>query len=339
MRKISPSGNASSNSPPSEKNTRLSKRDELLYKAINLARIGSWEVDAIKRVIYWSDITREIHEAKPGFEPDIETAINFYREGESRAIIFQKMEGAIKNCTPFDVELQIVTAKGKIKWVRVIAEAEFENGNCSRVYGSFQDITARKKAEIAEMQALEEKTIILESIGDAFFNVDKNWIVTYWNHMAEKVLGMPKNEILNHNLWEIYADSIGSESYKKYHEAIETKQVIRFEDFYPPLNKWYEISAFPSDNGLSVYFKDITERLNHIKAVEEQNKNLKEIAWLQSHVIRAPLARIMGLIQVLKSSKYNDAERKETLEYLLSSANELDEVIRNITDKTYLTHK
>ncbi len=330
-----PPGDRSSSQQPADVGTRFKRLDELLNKATNLARIGVWEVDAIKRAIYWSDITRDIHEAEPGFEPDIDAAINFFKEGDDKTIIVQKMEDAIKNCTPFDVELEIVTAKESLKWVRVIAEAEVLDGNCSRVYGTIQDINARKQAEIAAKLALEEKNTILESIDDAFFAVDKNWIVTYWNHKAEKVLGRPKKEILNHNLWEVYSDSIDSESYKKYHQAIETRQVVRFEDYYPPLDKWYEISAFPSENGLSVYFKDITERLNYIKAIEEQNENLREISWLQSHVVRAPLARIMGLINLIKDPNQEAAEKRKTLEYLLLSANELDEVIKTITEKTH----
>jgi PAS domain S-box-containing protein len=329
------SGNKPSASQIAKVSTRFKRLDELLNKATNLARIGVWEIDAIRGAIYWSDITKDIHEAEPCFEPDMATAINFYKEGDDRATIVQKMEDAIKNCAPFDVELQIVTAKGNTKWIRVIAEGELENGKCSRVYGSIQDINARKNAEIAEMHALEERNTILESIGDAFFAVDKNWTVTYWNHVAEKVLGRPKNEILDHNLWEVYSDSIESESYKKYHQAIETKRVVRFEDYYPPLDRWYEISAFPSDNGLSVYFKDITERLNYIKAIEEQNENLKEISWLQSHVIRAPLARIMGLIHLIKDPNQDGSEKRKTLDYLLLSANELDEVIKTITEKSH----
>jgi len=79
---------------------------------------------------------------------------------------------------------------------------------------------------------------------------------------------------------------------------------------------------------------DITERLNYIKAIEDQNEHLREIAWLQSHIIRTPLTRIMGLIQVIKDWEYEDDEKRKILEYLLSSSNELDKVIKTITDKT-----
>jgi PAS domain S-box-containing protein len=196
-------------------------------------------------------------------------------------------------------------------------------------------IDAWKQAEIVANEALEERNTILESIGDAFFAVDKNWMVTYWNNMAEKVLGKLKKDILGHNLWEVYADSINSESFRKYHQAIETGQVVRFEDYYSPLEKWYEISAFPSVNGLSVYFKDVTERHNYIKAIEEQNRMLKEISWMQSHVVRAPLARIMGLVPLLMELKENSPEKDEALQYLALSANELDEVIKSITYKSH----
>jgi len=78
---------------------------------------------------------------------------------------------------------------------------------------------------------------------------------------------------------------------------------------------------------------DMTERLNYIKAIEQQNEKLREISWIQSHIVRAPLARIMGLINIFKDMP-GEALKQETLEYILLSANELDKVIKEITDKT-----
>jgi PAS domain S-box-containing protein len=77
---------------------------------------------------------------------------------------------------------------------------------------------------------------------------------------------------------------------------------------------------------------DVTERLNYIKAIEAQNEKLREISWIQSHIVRAPLARILGLIQVFKDTRHDSKEKEQMLQYLLLSANELDEVIMNITD-------
>ena len=79
---------------------------------------------------------------------------------------------------------------------------------------------------------------------------------------------------------------------------------------------------------------DVTERFKYIKAMEEQNEKLKEISWIQSHIVRAPLSRIMGLIPLLTGPCDNINEREKMLQYILLSAHELDEVIKNITDKS-----
>jgi len=432
----------------------------LLDKVTDLAQIGGWEIDLVNQSLYWSKMTQVIHEVEPDFAPDLETALRFYKEEIDRALIRQKISLAIEKGEPFDFELQIMTAKDNLKWVRVLGEPEFVSGKCVRIYGSFQDVDARVKAELKARDALKERNVILESIGDAFFAVDKKWVVTYWNKTAEKVLGKSKKEMLDHNLWEEFAAGIGSESYKRYHRALRTNKAVHFEDYYPPLLRWYEISAYPSSGGLSVYFKDvterkktegllkdserrysdlfqlsplpkwvfdletrrfldvneaaltlygytreeflsmniteirppeelarmeaafredqkaksniykgvfthkkkngelirvdvqsnniryngrnakivvandITERLNYIRAIEEQNEKLREISWMQSHVIRAPLARIMGLIQLIESENGNPAQIKKMLKYLKISSDELDKVIGDITKKT-----
>ena len=79
---------------------------------------------------------------------------------------------------------------------------------------------------------------------------------------------------------------------------------------------------------------DITERYKHIKAIEAQNEKLKQIAWTQSHEVRAPLTNIMGLIDVLSSVTLSADEKEEFSKYLMASANELDSVIKNIVKTT-----
>jgi len=133
--------------------------------------------------------------------------------------------------------------------------------------------TARRSSQ----EALEERNIILESIGDAFFAVDKNWDVTYWNQMAEKVLYKTKAEMLNHSLWAVFATSVDSASYRNYHEAVRTNVAVHFEDYFEPLHKWYEISAYPSAVGLSVYFKDITQRKQHLAELRESEKRYSDV--------------------------------------------------------------
>lgn len=143
--------------------TERIKLENLLHKANTLARIGSWEVDLLNGTVYWSDITKDIHETGNDYIPDLQSGLNFYKEGFSRRIITQKVEAAIQQGIPWDVELQIITAKNNERWIRSIGEPEFLDGKCTRIYGSFQDIDQVKKAaeKIRNLNVeLEEKVAI-----------------------------------------------------------------------------------------------------------------------------------------------------------------------------------
>jgi PAS domain S-box-containing protein len=104
---------------------------------------------------------------------------------------------------------------------------------------------------------------------------------------------------------------------------------------------WINISAAPVSDGVGGYKhwvyiqRDVNDRRRHLQAMEEQNKRLKEIAWIQSHVVRAPLARIMGLVDLLSEQNNKDEiNNTEIIEAIASSANELDEIIRKIVQHT-----
>jgi PAS domain S-box-containing protein len=89
-----------------------------------------------------------------------------------------------------------------------------------------------------------------------------------------------------------------------------------------------------SISGLVVNSKDITERYNHIEALKYKNEKLEKIAWTQSHIVRAPLARIMALAEVLKDDSSSIDQNKKIIEYILDSAFELDDVIKDIVNST-----
>lgn len=265
--------------------TEKKNLQQLLDKANRLAKIGSWEIDVENATVYWSDITREIRETSEDFEPSLREGISHFKEGYSKETIIARVKEAVKYGTPWQEDLQIYTHKGNLKWVRTIGKAEIVDGKCTKIYGSFQDIDESKKAELEILKLYEEKNAILESIGDAFFRVENNWLVTYWNKEAEKMLMTPKSKIVGQYLWDVFANSIGSLSYKKYHESFATDKRVIFEDFYPVLEKWFEVSAYPSDNGLSVYFKDITERKLSQIHLKESEKRYSELFRLNPQPI------------------------------------------------------
>jgi PAS domain S-box-containing protein len=92
--------------------------------------------------------------------------------------------------------------------------------------------------------------------------------------------------------------------------------------------------SFGNKESVIVLAVDITERLRYVQAIQEQNERLKEIAWLQSHVVRAPLARMMGMISLIRDNVLTTEEKIEFLTPILDSARELDEIIHGIVQKT-----
>jgi PAS domain S-box-containing protein len=322
--------------------------EDLLDKTNRLAGIGSWVVDITGGTVFWSDIIKEILEVDHEYVPELASAIEFYLEGESRNRITERIQEAMEKGTHWDDELQITSLKGKVKWARVMGEAEFIQGKCTRLYGSFQDIDERKRAEIEVLKAYDEKDIILESFGDAFFAVDKNWIVTYWNKDAEKLFSIPKNNIIGRCLWDIFSNNRDSVSYKNYHLAIESNETVHFEDYYPFLNKWYEISAYPSANGLSVYFKDVTERklaeihLNEsnenlqkkAKELAVSNAELEQFAYVASHDLQEPLRMITSFLTQLEK-KYGDViedKGKQYIHFAVDGAKRMRQIILDLLE-------
>ncbi|MEJ7693992.1 MAG: hypothetical protein WKF69_13330, partial [Daejeonella sp.] len=81
---------------------------------------------------------------------------------------------------------------------------------------------------------------------------------------------------------------------------------------------------------------DITEHINYIDEIEKQNQRFSEISWIQSHVVRAPIARLMGLIDLIKHPSSDEKLKTELLGYVLESAHELDEIVKDITIKSEL---
>ncbi|WP_439488171.1 PAS domain-containing protein [Algoriphagus sp.] len=231
-------------------------------QASKLARIGNWEFDVVNNKIHWSIIVHELHETNPKtFTPDLETSFSFYRE-DFQPMVKEVVRNSIETGDDFDFEAVIVTKKKKERWVRVIGNVEMIKGECQRIYGSFQDIHASK---MLELQIRE----ILESISDAFYAVDKDWKFTYFNKEAEHLLLKKADEVLGENIWELFPASAQTSIRKVYQRVARTKKAESFEYHYPGDGKWYEINAYPSQGGVSAYFKNIDERKQSAARLDE----------------------------------------------------------------------
>ncbi len=138
----------------------LASTRAFLLETNRVGKVGGWSYDVATDKVFWTEVTREIHELPDDFEPTVEKVIQFYKEGESRQKYFEVGMNAIRNGVPYDVELQIVTAKGKDVWVRAIGKVDFKDGVCTRLYGTFQDISSFKKVE----DELKQSTLRLQNL-------------------------------------------------------------------------------------------------------------------------------------------------------------------------------
>ncbi|WP_414541362.1 GAF domain-containing protein [Nostoc sp. CCY0012] len=133
--------------------------------------------------------------------------------------------------------------------------------NVSEVSRISEELITQEQAARATVEAAKTRiTNILESITDAFFALDEKSQFTYVNSQAERLLQKTQNELLGKNIWEALPALVGTKFYHEYQRAIATQMSVALEEFYSPLNCWFNVHAYPARDGISVYFQDITER-------------------------------------------------------------------------------
>lgn len=118
---------------------------------------------------------------------------------------------------------------------------------------------------------------ILESITDGFYAVDRDWIVTYWNKEAERILQRPREAIIGMKLWDAYPVDQHAVLFSAYQEALSNNVSVQLEIYYDPMETWIEISVFPAEGGLSIYFKDINDRKQAEEKLNEAKKQYQEL--------------------------------------------------------------
>jgi PAS domain S-box-containing protein len=135
----------------------LQRTTEMLMQTNKVARVGGWEYDFLKEKLYWSDVMNELH----GVESDdkLGNPLDYYKTGESRDKIDAALMSAINEGTSWDLELQITSAKGVDLWVQVKGYADWDDGVCTRIFGTFQDISniVAQREELELAKQLSEK--------------------------------------------------------------------------------------------------------------------------------------------------------------------------------------
>ncbi len=185
----------------------LKETKEILEETEKVARIGGWNMDLINQKLTWTPMTRIIHEVGDDFVPDVESGLNFYKEGESKDKISSALNEAITVGKPWDLDLQLITATGKEIWVRAIGKADFKEGKCIRIYGTFQDIDKEKRTELEAIRTQKLLDDVFSATSEiSIIATDLNGVISVFNRGAEKMLGYKAEEMVGiHTLTLIHS--------------------------------------------------------------------------------------------------------------------------------------
>lgn len=144
---------------------------------------------------------------------------------------------------------------------------------------------ARKEADAAR----ELMNKMIERVNDGFVALDSNWCYSYVNARAARMLQRENaEELIGKHIWTEYPEGVGQPFHQMYLKALETQQAITFEEYYPPWDQWYENRIYPSADGLTIYFTDITERKKAEKIILANEAKLRtliealpDLVWLK----------------------------------------------------------
>ncbi|WP_313264139.1 PAS domain S-box protein [Sphingobacterium sp.] len=341
----------------------LKHAQAMLIRTGRVARIGGWEYTLLDGKIVWSEITREIHEVPEGYEPDLTTALNFYKVGPSRDKIRTAIEHALATGESWDLELEIVTFAGHELWIRALGNADFENGHCVRLYGTFQDIDKRKRIEAESSNSKKMLAEVLDATSAvAIIATDTSGVITLFNTGAENLLGYSSEEVIG---------KFGPEHFHVEQELLSRAKELEMElehsvDGFRIFVETAELHGaeqrewtYCRKDGTRLHvslavtiIRDINEevigylgvatdisRIVHQREELEKAKQIAEQASAaksqflanMSHELRTPLNGIVGFTDLLLGTALEDTQR-EYLTIVDQSANLLLGIVNDILD-------
>jgi serine phosphatase RsbU (regulator of sigma subunit)/PAS domain-containing protein len=185
---------------------------------------------------------------------------------DDRDDVAAAVQRAIDTCGGFDALYRVQLPGGVTRWVstrgRALSDAA---GVAARLLGAASDVT--DQLGVAR---------VLEAMPAGFYSLTPDWRFSHVNAEAERMLGRHRDELIGEVLWEAFPAATGSVFEEGYRRAAMSGEPVTFDAYYPaPLDGWYEVRAWPTAEGLSVYFLEVTER---VRAQEELRRAAERIA-------------------------------------------------------------
>ncbi|RKD98350.1 ATP-binding protein [Halopiger aswanensis] len=212
------------------------------------------------------------------------------------------------------------------------------DGDLERIVTAAKDITELKARERQlEQRKAELETELSEILGrisDAFYALDEEWRYTHLNEQAVAILDRSREDLLGRPVWETIPDAVEPFFREQYQTAMETQEPVSFEIEAATFDAWLEFAVYPSESGLSVYFRDISERKAYEQQLEASNERLEQFAYAASHDLQEPLRMVTSYLQLLERRYADDLDddAEEFIDFAVDGAERMREMIDGLLE-------
>ena len=187
-------------------------------------------------------------------------------------------------------------------------------------YLSTDDAGALGDRVTAAITEAVEQGAILGRMTDAFFAVDTEWRFTYVNERGREILceaigeELTREQLLGRRFWDELPSVVDTRFDEAYHRAMEQQEPVALEEYYEPTDTWFEVRAYPSPTGLSVYFTDVTDRKDRETELAERDRVLREVYQIIADKDRAFEEQVDALLGLGREVLGTDCAALSTVE-------------------------
>lgn len=262
----------------------MTRTRDLLAQTSRMARIGGWEKYLLTGEDRWSEITREILEVPSDFGPDSGTTIDFYDDALHGEKTGEVVARAVRTGESFDIETRIITARGNKRWVRMMGRTEFRDGVCVRLYGTLEDIDARKNAEIALTESEQRLNLLVRNSSDSLVILSADGTQRYVSPAAERITGFSVAELEGRPLDSLIHPDDREGIRTAWREAVDHPEktvTVQYRHKHKT-REWVFSEAIaqsfldePAIHGVIASVRDISEHKKAEEALQESQKRLR----------------------------------------------------------------